>query len=450
MKRLALILLLGAWSAAAWAEERPVMIRGARALGMGDAFTALADDQNVFFYNPAGSVQRTGALFTLVDVPVTVSQDFIKTVNFIDDNKTDLENFDKLSSDEQADLINKIMTEMVRLRPTFGLGLPNVSFLSGPTENQWHWGGGLFSQVSGILGFAPDVVTPSLYYDINADIVPMATLSKRIKMPFLPGNLGLGATGKFLTRAQAKDSHVSFLQLDSYSGPPLQPGHGLGLDLGLLYQPIRSLNIGATLMDAGGTQITYKAVDAQDGFEARPEMTDGIAQRLNIGLAWSPEKIGIGSFALPLHGRLLLAADVKDLLNSDSKTFLDGNVVADSAGKHIHLGAEYRWWLFQFRGGANQGYATAGVGMNLSAVKLDYAFFSDEQGAFAGSIKHSSHILSFALRFGSDNTEARERVADKGEKPGTAPSVPSAPAVPSETTTPPVAPAVESAPVSVP
>lgn len=416
MKKILLAVLMLGTAGIAPAVERPMTVRGARALGMGDAFTALADDQNVFFYNPAGIVQRTGSALTLLDLPITVGNDVKKIIDFISDNEDDLNNFDTLLPARQAELINQINRELVSLRPTFGLGAPNLSYLSGPIGGGFFWGAGLFGQADGRVGFVYDVITPSLYYDINVDVSPRVIAAKHFEgLPILPGHLGVGATLKYVQRGQASDSRVSFLQLDSYDTPPFQRGKGHGIDLGALYQPTSRINVAATWMDFGGTQIKFDAKAAEDGFDAKPARTEGIPQRLNVGVAWTPAKLGIGPIGLPTGDRLTLAADVRDILNEDSKTFLDGGLIADSAGKHIHLGAEYRWWFLRFRAGANQGYATAGLGIDIPVLKLDYAFFSDEEGAFAGSLKHSAHILSLALRFGTGSTENQQRV--KGETP---------------------------------
>ncbi|HMX95339.1 MAG TPA: hypothetical protein PKC50_08855, partial [Elusimicrobiota bacterium] len=113
MKKLSLSMALMAAALSAAAVEQPTQIRGARALGMGDAFTAVADDQNVFFYNPAGSVQRTGSLATLLDIPVTLSEDFVRFGKFVSDNETDLKNFTSLPPARQAELANKINTTLV-------------------------------------------------------------------------------------------------------------------------------------------------------------------------------------------------------------------------------------------------------------------------------------------------------------------------------------------------
>jgi len=429
MKRLFLAITALTLAGTLAATERPMAVRGARALGMGDAFTAMADDQNVFFYNPAGIVQRTGSALTLLDLPVTVGDDVTKIIDFISDNEDDLNNFDTLLPARQAELINQINRDLVSLRPTFGVGAPNLSYLSGPIGGGFFWGAGLFGQADGRVGFVYDVITPSLYYDINVDVSPRVVAAKHFEgLPILPGHLGVGATLKYLQRGQASDSRVSFLQLDSYDTPPFQRGKGYGLDLGALYQPTSRINVAATWMDFGGTQLTFDAKAAEDGFDAKPARTDGIPQRLNVGVAWTPARLGFGPIGLPTGDRLTLAADVRDILNEDSKVLLDGGLIADSAGKHIHLGAEYRWWFLRFRAGANQGYATAGLGIDIPVLKLDYAFFSDEEGDFAGSLKHSAHIVSLALRFGSGRTEAQERV---GAKPAPAPT-PAPPATATE------------------
>ena len=48
---------LYAWDAN---KEERIMVKGIRPMGMGGAFTAIADDENAVFYNPAGISQRRG------------------------------------------------------------------------------------------------------------------------------------------------------------------------------------------------------------------------------------------------------------------------------------------------------------------------------------------------------------------------------------------------------
>ncbi len=244
MKRLSLIagLLLFTGSALV-AEERPTRIRGARALGMGDAFTAVADDQNIFFYNPAGSTQRTGSLVTLFDLPITINQDAMDAFDFIDANQDKLEDFDALPAAEQAALINEISGTVSKLDPRIGLGFPNSGYVSGPIGSGWHWGSGVFGQVEGGFRINASLI-PYIDYDVNVDAVVPVNIAKRWDEVWLvPGKLCAGVNLKFLRRGQIKGSRVSFLQLEDYESPPVQVGRAFGVDAGLLYQPNPRLNL---------------------------------------------------------------------------------------------------------------------------------------------------------------------------------------------------------------
>jgi hypothetical protein len=432
-KRLSLVLAgLCACSAAGWAAERPAVIRGVRPLGMGDALAAAVDDQNVFFYNPAGTVLRTGSLTTLLEIPVTVGDDFKTAADFVNDNEEDLKNFDTLSPTRQAELVNKIDRDITTLDPYFAVGAPNITYLSGPMGNGVHWGLGLFSQAAGTFRINSGIV-PTIDYNINVDAVPALNVAKRWERPFrLPGKLGVGVNLKAVIRSQAHDERVSFLQLEDYSSPEMQAGRGIGADLGFLYQPNSRWNIALVNQDLGGTSLTFDAVDAKKGFTAKAERTESIRPRWNAGVAWTPKRLGLPFFGVPTGDRLVLTADVKDFANAESKVLFDGGWIAETAGTHLHLGAEYRWWFLRFRGGFNQGYPTLGVGLDTWLMKLDYAFFSDELSRFAGSRKQTKHMLSLALRFGAGSTEARARLEKPAETPASAPAPVKAPAAPAE------------------
>lgn len=434
MKRIfsvALVLQLALPLAAFGAAERPVNIRGIRPLGMGDAFTALADDQNLFFYNPAGSTLRTGSLLTILELSATIGKDLLDGKDFIEDNEDKMSKFDELTPTEQANLINEIDRTISKLNPSFGVGLPGTNYVSGPMGSGWHWGTGLFGQVSGSFRLNADIV-PSLDYDINADGIIPINISKRFEnVKHVPGKIGVGANLKLINRAQIKEDRVSFLQLEDFSSPQLQRGSGYGADLGLIYQPNDRWSYGLTNMDFLGTKIDYDQVDAEKGFTMKPKRSATIKPRWNIGAAWTPIKI--------TKSRLTLAADIKDFANADDKVFFQDGFWADTAWTHVHLGAEYRWLCFRLRAGANQGYPTFGLGLDIPVLKLDYTYYSDELGRTAGTTKQTNHMLAIALRFGTGKTEARDRIAAVKSSAVDAPTPPPASmenAVPVESATP--------------
>lgn len=445
-------------------SEKPVFIRGIRPLGMGGAFTAAADDQNMFFYNPAGSILRNGPLTTVLEIPVTMGSDLWETKKFLDDNIDDLKKFDELSNTRQAELVNKISRDIATLDPNFAVGLPNTNYISGPSASRWHWGVGYFGQVSGSFRIDTDIV-PNVSYDVTADAQPLFHLSKAFGTTEGPwGRWGVGLNAKYLSRGAVKDEKVSFLELENYDDPPVQWGRGFGLDLGALYQPNTRWTFGLANLDVGGTSLSFDSVDAKKGFEAKPSRDGVIKPRWDLGVAWVPTKIGIQSLSIPTYNRFRLALDVRDVANSDSKVLFDGNVVADTLGKHIHMGVEYAWWIFRLRAGANQGYPTLGAGVDWPFLKLDYAFYTDELSRFPGVTPQHNHMFSLAFRWGTAHTDYRTGIKNAKEQakqqPGsqekTAAPAPEKPAAPGpvslEKAVPPVAPTEtsSSAPSQVP
>ncbi|HOW27892.1 MAG TPA: hypothetical protein PK876_05275 [Elusimicrobiota bacterium] len=417
--------------------ERPMFVRGIRPMGMGGAFTAVADDQNVFYYNPAGIVQRTGSQFTLLELSAIVGQDLLDLVDFMDKNQDKLEDFDKLSATEQAALINDIDRTISKLNPHIGVGVPNMNYLSGPIGGSVYWGTGLFGQLDGRFRINTGLV-PNIDYDVNADAMVPITLGYKIKdMGRVPGKLGIGVNLKYLKRYRIKEDRVSVLQLENISDPEAQIGNAKGMDLGFLYQPTSRLNLALTSLDFLGTSITYDAIEAKNGFTAKPEETTGIRARWNMGVAWVPPHMA---------ERLVLAADVYDFLNAQNKVMFGDSFIPDTAWTHVHVGAEYRWWFLRFRGGANQGYPTFGLGLDLPMLKVDYAYFTDELGRFAGQIPERNHMISVAFRWGAGKTEARDRI--KNRKSGAQSSA--APAAENTTTAEPETETVTTPPASTP
>ena len=74
------------------AKEYPTLYRGPRPLAMGGAFTAVADDENALFYNPAGIAEISTLRAGIFNPLFEVSQDGMDFVN--DAMDTDFDNVD--------------------------------------------------------------------------------------------------------------------------------------------------------------------------------------------------------------------------------------------------------------------------------------------------------------------------------------------------------------------
>lgn len=403
-----------------FAEERPALIQFVRPLGMGGAFTAVADDHNVFSFNPAGMVQRTGAQVTLMEIAVGGSQDLKDAYDFVSDNEDKLTNFENLTTAEQIDLINKIDDDISKLNPRAYLAADIASFVSGPKflGMPIHVGFGAFGVVDANFNLETSILVPSISYAINNDLVFPLSIAHRWDNPWIiPGKLGLGFTGKAIRRNQIQQERVSVLQLDDLESPPMVTGAGIGSDLGVLYQPTDRVNVGLMVQDFLGTKLKFDSIAAEKGFQAQAERESVIRPRTNIGLALVPKKL---LWLLPTNDRWMLAADVRDIFPNDNEHvfFEDGfrKPFGENFPTHMYLGAEFRYWFLRFRGGAYQGYPSFGLGLDIPFLKIDYAFYSRELGARAGDEEEENHVISLALRFGSGATESRERIKKAKDK----------------------------------
>ncbi|MFH1283551.1 MAG: conjugal transfer protein TraF [bacterium] len=383
-----------------FAEEDQVFIRGIRPLGMGGAFTAVADDQNAPFYNPAGISQRTSRLLTVFEMPITIGQDFLDLYEFYKDNETELEKFDEQTNEKQAELINKISNDISKLSPFFGIGLPNMVYLSKPSKITW--GVGLFGEFKGNFQIRNGVLVPTYSIFGNIDVALISPLSYKldtIDVPYWKGksfaveNLAVGCNLKYLNRANINEVQRSVLELEEFD-PIMQTGDGWGMDLGAIYPIGRAYTVGMMITDLFGTKISYDR-EENDNHEVRLARDAVIPPAVNLGLAYRPQDI---PFIPMINKRLLITADIRDIFDDKEKIF------DETFYKKIHFGAEYPFMFITGRVGLNQGYPTIGVEVSLLALKIGYTYYSDELGLYAGQNPARKNLLNIAVRFGGKGT----------------------------------------------
>lgn len=412
----ALVLSVAGFSAAdlslAYSAEKQVFIRGIRTLGMGGAFTAVADDANAIFYNPAGITQRQGSQFTLFDIPVNVSDDIFNVYTFYQDNEDNFKNFDDLSQDKKMTFLNEISDKMVTYRPNFKVGFPNLSYLTG--RSFLSWGLGLFTQADMGFQFNRSMIIPSISMWGNVDAVGAVPLAHKFEsLPYVPGSLSAGMTLKYIQRGKVEELNKSFLTFNDFEPDP-QMGSGFGFDLGALYQFNPRWNFGLQVTDVGGTNISYSSLDISaddEGKVAKPAFNSMINSQWNVGAAYVPSKITYWpGKSIRTNDRLILAADVRDVMSTDER------LVDATFYKKLHLGAEFRWGPASLRGGFNSGYPTFGAGIRIPylGLKVDYAFYGDELGRYAGQQPSWNHQLNLALSWG--DTKGRAYGSDAADK----------------------------------
>jgi len=293
---------------------------GARALGMGGAFGAVADDASAVYWNPAGiaGIEKRQAL-------AMHAEQFGDLVNY---------NFG--SYVQPSTLVDPAR------KPAFGFALIH-------------------------LGGADQAITNQLVHnDLNGDgQIDQGELVDRDGRPYDETTLpresdnsfaGLG-TFALQTGAGSVGGTLKVIYQDMIAG---ESSMGIGIDLGYLRRDFltRNLSVGAKLQDATGTYISWST-----------GTNEFIVPMVKVGGAY---RIVSESF----HGSLLLAAD--------ADVFFDNRQIAsqfwsETFSTDLHLGAELSFQdHVMIRGGMDGENPTAGAGVYFGMFGLDYAYLSHD------------------------------------------------------------------------
>ena len=196
---------------------------------------------------------------------------------------------------------------------------------------------------------------------------------------FVPQIWSLGFTARRVNRTGTTlplgPSILATLDTDAIMASIKDRGTGYGLDLGTMVTfptPIRP-TISFTIRNFG-----YTAFSHDEGSKApprsEPDMTLG----------------GSLTIDLPLI-TITPAIDYRFMDRGDIQT-----------GKKLHLGVEVDLPLLTLRGGFNQGYYTAGIGLDAGVVALEAATYGVELGEYPGQLEDRRYLVQFKLELGMD------------------------------------------------
>jgi long-subunit fatty acid transport protein len=287
---------------------------GARALGMGGAFTAVADDASTLYWNPAGisGFEKRQALFMHAEqFGSLVNYNF---ASFVSPTKS------LVSEDREA---------------AFGFALVHLGIDDIIITN-----GLQFEENNGIPGFQPDDGDRLLY---DASSLPRESNNDFALFTSFAMNTSLGRVGGTL----------KLLYSDAVAG---NSATGIGLDIGYLRRDlgVPNLDVGVKLQDITGTYISWST-----------GTNEFITPSVKVGLAYTITSQG-------LNGAILLSADGNFFFENrrTASQFWAGNTSAD-----LRFGTEL---VFQekvmVRGGFDSGNPTAGAGFRVGIVGFDYAY----------------------------------------------------------------------------
>jgi len=339
----------------------PAFIRESiRARGMGNAFTAAANDEMLLFYNPAALRSVYYNMYEVVGFNTTTNENTI--------------NLGKSSSSFST--IGSLAGKKIYNEANLGL-LSHVN-------SRFGWS--FFS--NGLLDI--QVRNPIIPY-LETKAYVQTGLAGGMAWSFLDYQLDLGLGVKLVQRSGidtklhifdeaiiefTEDQKTTKLQKKFVSKAAFAP------DAGVIYHFDSYHNmepkVAFSLQNIGGLDF---------------EGAGKVPMTMNIGVSTESEFNGFD---------MILAADYRDLADSQ-EMISKGNIMTE---RNIKIGVEFGWQklfnghhLISIRAGRNGPYNSVGWSMNLFGFKVDFAKYSEEIGGYAGELEDKRTSLQVSLIF---------------------------------------------------
>lgn len=324
----------------------------ARGLGMGDAFTALSNDDSALFYNPAGLVRVRGLNLKLFGVRVGVSGlDAYQSVQGLQTN----------TASGFADAIDEIYGESVGVKAAGEAAFTTPFF-----------GFAAYNHADTLLQIN-NPVFPEVYANIINDYGYVMGLGLPIG-PLIHTGLNLRYVKRTGARENFGATNIADLDSADLTARVTNWGKGYGADAGVnlvVPLPFFSATVSAVWKNIGQTVFRSPDPDVEIPFEDN-DIT------LGVGLAFETPLLSIAP-----------AVDVRRLN--------DTNV---QITRKLNLGVEVGLPLLDIRGGFHEGYYTYGLGVNLGVLRVDAATYGVELGAYPGQMEDRRYLVEVTMDLG--------------------------------------------------
>lgn len=358
--------LLGVTALPTLGKEAAFVKESIRARGMGNAFTAAANDESVLFYNPAGLRSVSYNIFELASLNLASNVGSGGIEGTIDADNVD------------ADELNKITGKNIHFEA--GLNLPSF------VNSRFGWS--LFGNTLVDL----QVRNPVFPY-LQGSAYVQGGIAGGVAFSLADYQLDVGVGAKIVQRVGIHDrtfrlsDEIVIAALNDDNDKVQDEVNAIGAtktsfapDFGLTYhlEQLHNLSPKISLSIQNLTGLDF-------GNAGKVPMT------VNTGIATESEFQGFD---------FLLAADYLDLLGAQELSD------ATFTQRNLKMGAEIGWeklnnghHLLSFRLGRNGPYNTWGLSLNLWKLKIDFAQYSEEVGSYAGEKEDKRWAFQAGLIF---------------------------------------------------
>jgi len=306
---------------------------GTKSMGMGGAFTGVADDVSCVFWNPAGLTQ-TGYF----DLDVSFSGGGENTKNLANLYKI-YQAIQEEDYDKARDLVDEISTPF-GLEPTFGvaIGLLKRIAISGGLQAEFN-----VNKFESGHDEAGDYIHIE---DVETAIVPLQFSLARKSTK----NLVVGVNIKYIQGARHSSDFKIYSdgEVEKIKDEGGRSNAAFSFDIGALYHKEKSrFTLGMMIENVLEPKLNF------------PELSGDLSsmklsRKINLGASFKPISM------------LTLSADLHDLTGSST----------------FHFGGELNLKLVKLRAGMNDGDITLGVGLNLFLFNLEAAYYKKKENPY--------------------------------------------------------------------